>query len=167
MQLQIMPIAKTDRTWIEALLQKYWGSTQVVSRGQLHQADHLPGFVAVLWGQSVGLVTYHLVDRQCELVTINSLVERQGIGTALIDAVRVEATRANCTRLWLVTTNDNLAALRFYQKRGFSLARLHPNAVERSRQLKPEISLTGQHGIPIRDEIELEMLIQTFLQQSS
>lgn len=159
MQLRIRLIAKTDRTWIEALLHKYWGSTGVVSRGQLHQAGQLPGFVAGLWGQNVGLVTYHLVGAQCELVTLNSLVERQGIGSALVDAVRAEAARAGCTRLWLITTNDNLTALRFYQKRGFHLVRLHPNAVERSRQLKPEIPLTGQHGIPIRDEIELEMVI--------
>jgi ribosomal protein S18 acetylase RimI-like enzyme len=158
MQLQIRPIAETDQAWIEALLQKYWGSTQVVSRGRLYQADQLPGFVAVLWGQNVGLVTYHLVGRQCEVVSINSLVERQGIGTALIEAVRAEAAKSNCSRLWLITTNDNLAALRFYQKRGFSLVRLHPNAVERSRQLKLEIPLTGQHGIPIRDEIELELI---------
>jgi ribosomal protein S18 acetylase RimI-like enzyme len=157
MQLQIRPTAKIDQAWIEALLQKYWGSTQVVSRGQIHQADQLPGFVAVLWGQNVGLATYHLADRQCEIVTINSLVERQGIGTALIDAARAEAAKAHCARLWLVTTNDNLAALRFYQKRGFNLVRLHPNAVERSRQLKPDIPLIGRHGIPIRDEIELEL----------
>jgi ribosomal protein S18 acetylase RimI-like enzyme len=158
MQLQIRPITKTDQVWVVALLQKYWGSTQVVSRGQLHQADRLPGFVTVLWGQNVGLVTYHIVGRQCELVTINSLVERQGVGTALIEAVRAEAARADCIRLWLITTNDNLAALRFYQKRGFKLVQVHPNAIERSRQLKPDIPLVGEYGIPIRDEIELELM---------
>jgi ribosomal protein S18 acetylase RimI-like enzyme len=157
MQLQIRPIATTDSAWIEALLQKYWGSTQVVSRGQLHQVNQLPGFVAVLWGQNVGLATYHIVDQQCEVVTINSLVERQGIGSALIDAVKAEAAKANCTRTWLITTNDNLSALRFYQKRGFTLVQVYPNAVERSRQLKPDIPLTGQHYISIRDEIELEL----------
>jgi len=129
----------------------------VVSRGRLHHADRLPGFVAVLWGQNVGLITYHIVDRQGEVVTINSLVERQGIGTALIEAVRREAVAAECVRLWLITTNDNLPALRFYQKRGFTRVQVYPNAVERSRQLKPDIPLAGQHGIPIRDEIELEL----------
>ena len=158
MHLQIKPIAKTDDAWIEALLHQYWGSTQVVSRGQLHHADQLPGFVAELWGQNVGLVTYRIVDNQCEIVTLNSLVGRQGIGTALVEAVRREAEAANCTRLWLITTNDNLAALRFYQKRGFALVQVHRHAVERSRRLKPDIPLTGEHSIPIRDEIELEMV---------
>jgi hypothetical protein len=59
----------------------------------------------------------------------------------------------------LITTNDNTAALRFWQKRGFKLLRVHRNAVEKSRKLKPEIPLTGNDGIPIRDEIELEMML--------
>ena len=157
MQLEIKPITDTDRTWIQELLQTYWGSTWVVSRGRLHQADQLPGFVAELWGQKVGLVTYHLAGDQTEIVTLNSLVERQGAGIALAEAVRQVAQTAGCRRLWLITTNDNLTALGFYQKRGFVLVQLHPNAVEQSRQLKPEIPRIGQNGIPIRDEIELEL----------
>ena len=57
----------------------------------------------------------------------------------------------------LITTNDNLSALRFYQKRSFDMVRLYLNAVEEARKIKPEIPLTGNDGIPIRHEIELEM----------
>jgi hypothetical protein len=59
----------------------------------------------------------------------------------------------------LVTTNDNLNALRFYQKRGFVLVAVHRNALEVSRKLKPEIPLVGMDSIPLRDEIELEMMV--------
>jgi hypothetical protein len=46
--------------------------------------------------------------------------------------------------------------LRFYRRRGFRLAPLHLGAVDRSRAtLKLEISETGDHGIPLRDELEL------------
>lgn len=157
MQLEIKPITEFDRSWMQELLQSYWGSTRVVSRGRLHQADQQPGFVAELWGQKVGLVTYQLEGDQAEIVTLASLVERQGVGTALVEAVRRVAQAAGCRRLWLITTNDNLSALRFYQRRGFVLAQLHPNAIERSRRLKVDIPLIGQNGIPIRDEIELEL----------
>lgn len=72
------------------------------------------------------------------------------------------ARRAGCTRLWLVTTNDNLDALRFYQRRGFRLSRLRPGAVDLSRQtLKPEIPEVGTFGIAIRDELELELDLGT------
>jgi hypothetical protein len=67
------------------------------------------------------------------------------------------ARRQGCARLWVITTNDNVDALRFYQRRGFCLVRVHRGAVDRSRAgLKPEIPAVGAYGIPLRDEIELE-----------
>jgi len=71
--------------------------------------------------------------------------------------MKTAAAAAGCTRLWLVTTNDNVEALRFYQKQGFRLVALYPNALEASRRLEPDLPLVGRHGIPLRDEIELEM----------
>jgi ribosomal protein S18 acetylase RimI-like enzyme len=104
-------------------------------------------------------VTYNIDVNECEIVTMNSLEEGRGIGTALINTVKQTAIAAGCKRLWLITTNDNTAALHFYQRRGFVIAAVHPNAMEESRKLKPEIPLTGNDGIPIRDEIELEMML--------
>jgi ribosomal protein S18 acetylase RimI-like enzyme len=121
----------------------------------------LPGFVA-RWGKSdVGLVTYLIDGKECEIVTINAFAEGEGlgVGTALIEAVRESAAEAGCARLWLITTNDNTEAIRFYQRRGFALAAVHRNAVAASRRLKPEIPLIGLHDIPIRDEIELEIAL--------
>jgi len=62
---------------------------------------------------------------------------------------------AGCERIWLVTTNDNLEALRFYQRRGFVLSALRPRAVDEARRkLKPQISTVGEFRIPLRDEID-------------
>jgi ribosomal protein S18 acetylase RimI-like enzyme len=158
MPVEIKPVTQEDRPWIMALMREHWGSSIVVSRGQAHQPDALPGFVALQQGQRVGLITYHLDGDQCEIVSLDSLAERQGIGTLLIEAVRRAAQAAGYARLWLITTNDNVEALRFYQKRGLTLVQVHRNAVDQvSRRLKPEIPLIGNHGIPIRDELELEM----------
>jgi DNA-3-methyladenine glycosylase I len=103
------------------------------------------------------LVTYRIEGEACEIVSLDSTIETIGIGSALIQAVRDTAASAGCKRLWLVTTNDNMAALRFYQKRGFVLVAVHRNALDESRRLKPEIPLVGIDGIPLRDEIELEL----------
>jgi ribosomal protein S18 acetylase RimI-like enzyme len=92
-------------------------------------------------------------------VTIDSDKPSIGVGTVLIDAVKEIARQAGCSRLWLITTNDNMNALRFYQKRGFVLVAVHRNALEQSRKLKPEIPLIGDDEIPLRDEIELEMML--------
>ncbi|MFP3471139.1 GNAT family N-acetyltransferase, partial [Micrococcus sp. SIMBA_144] len=66
---------------------------------------------------------------------------------------------SGCSRITLITTNDNLAALKFYQKRGFVMTAIHRNAVEKARKIKPEIPLIGNDGIPIRDEIQLEKAV--------
>jgi GNAT superfamily N-acetyltransferase len=155
----IQPIDDRRRQWANRLLVQRWGSTNVVSRGVLHQADRLPGFVALLEGSLVGLVTYHVSGEECEIVTLDSTFEGIGIGSALIQSVRQAAIEAGCRRLWLITTNDNLPALHFYQMRDFHLVAVYPNALERSRQLKPEIPMLGLDGTPLRDEIELEIML--------
>jgi GNAT superfamily N-acetyltransferase len=155
----ILPFGADHHQWAADLLRQAWGSSLVVSRGRVHDALLLSGFVAVMDGRPVGLVTYRLAENECELVTINSLWPGAGIGSALLQAVREAAQKAGCRRLWLITTNDNLEALRFYQVKGFSLVAVHRNALDETRRLKPGIPRVGQHGIPLRDEVELEMVL--------
>jgi ribosomal protein S18 acetylase RimI-like enzyme len=156
---QIRPLSKDDRTWVSSLLKEWWAGPRVVTRGKIHYADKLPGFIAVLEGKPAGLVTYNIDGKDCEITSMNSLAEGKGVGSALVDVLKNMAVSKDCKRLWLITTNDNTAALRFWQKRGFRLAAVYPNAIEQSRRLKPEIPLTGNDGIEIRDEIELEMIL--------
>ena len=148
-----------DRGWIVGLLTEHWGSTQIVTRGRLHQADELPGFMAFQGDDPVGLITYRIDGRECEIISLNSLREGIGIGTALLNAVREAAVSAGCRRFWMITTNDNQRAIRFYQKYGFTIAAIHRNALEQSRKLKPSIPLTGIDGIPLKDEIEMEIFL--------
>lgn len=155
--LTVRPIQTADLPWLRRVLIESWGAVQVVARGRVHQADALPAFVAVRAGQPLGLATYCVAGPACELVTLDSLARGTGVGTALVAAVAAAARDAGCRRLWLITTNDNLTALRFYQKRGFVLVALHRDALAESRRLKPSIPLVGLDGIPLRDELELEL----------
>jgi ribosomal protein S18 acetylase RimI-like enzyme len=93
-------------------------------------------------------------------VTIDAFERRRGAGTALLEAVVADARAEGASRLWLITTNDNLDSLRFYQRRGFRLAAMHPGAVDDARRLKPTIPQRGEHGISIHDEIELELVLR-------
>jgi len=156
---QIRPVNNDDKKWVVNLMQEWWAGPEIVTHGKPHRADKLPGFIAVHQGKRAGLITYCLEGQDCEIVTMNSLAERTGIGTALVDAVKSAAVLKKCQKLRLITTNDNTAALRFWQKRGFHIAAVRPNAMEEYRKLKPEIPLTGNDGIPIRDEIALEMVL--------
>jgi ribosomal protein S18 acetylase RimI-like enzyme len=159
MSFKIQPFTKEHKAWATALLIEHWGSARSVSRGRIYQANDLPGFVAVEDGKPVGLATYKVTGNKCEITTMNSLAEGKGVGSALVEAVKKAAFEEGCQQLWLVTTNDNTRALRFWQRRGFTIAAVHVNALEQSRKLKPEIPVIGNDGIPIRDEIELERKI--------
>ena len=154
---ELRPVDSNDVEEVATFMLQNWGSRRVVSRGRMYYPEKLPGFIATIEGKLVGLLTYEIRNTECEVVTINSVSEKLGIGSGLLEAVRKMAVSARCKRLWLITTNDNLQALRFYQKRGFRLATLYPNQIEKSRLLKPEIPLKGIDGIPLRDEIELEI----------
>jgi ribosomal protein S18 acetylase RimI-like enzyme len=159
--VRILPLKKNYRHWARDILNESWGAPLVVSRGRLHDASKLPGYVAVQGAEPVGLTTYHIVRDECELVTLNSLRPKLGIGSALVAAVKEKAVNAGCRRVWLITTNDNSPAIRFYQQRGFRLVALHIDALEESRRLKPQIPLVGEDGIPIRDELEFEIILQS------
>jgi GNAT superfamily N-acetyltransferase len=161
----IQPLIIADREWVSQFMFEHRGSNKVVSRGVVYYPRDLPGFVALYESEKVGLVTYNITGTNCEIVTINSIRLFSGVGTALIEAVRDIALKSGCKRLWLITTNDNMNALRFYQKRGFVLVAIHRDALDISRKLKPEISLIGNDGIPLRDEIELEMILNDTVSQ--
>jgi DNA-3-methyladenine glycosylase I len=146
----------TDRAWLARFVRAHWGDPGVVSRGRLRTGEELSAFRAVNDSGIAGVVSWCRDGGAFELVTIDSERRGEGVGTLLVDAIVSQARRDRARRLWLITTNDNLDALRFYQRRGWHLAALHVGAVAESRRLKPSIPETGAYGIPIRDEIELE-----------
>jgi GNAT superfamily N-acetyltransferase len=156
-KVQIQALRDGDRGWVATLLQSHWGSVRIASRGQIHEADQLPGFVAWQGDEPVGLLTYSLEGPSCEIVSLDSLVEGIGVGTALIGAAKAQAIGSGCKRLWLITTNDNTPAMDFYRRRGFTMVAIHKDAVATARKTQPEIPETGYGGIPIRDEVEFEL----------
>jgi GNAT superfamily N-acetyltransferase len=157
--VKVRPRETADLGAAQAFLARH-NSLRAARLGELvHPLDH-PALVAeAAGGQLLGVLTYVPGTdwRQCEILTLHADEQWRGAGTALIEAAGHLARRQGCTRLWVITTNDNVDALRFYQRRGFCLVTVHRGAVDRSRAtLKPEIPAVGAYGIPLRDEIELE-----------
>jgi len=148
--INVTPLTPTDRAWMASRADELWGGQHVISRGAAHKVSGLPGFIARIGDDRAGVATYRLEEDACELVTIDALRQHCGIGTALLHAIDEAAGNR---RLWLITTNDNIDAIRFYQRRGFVLTAVYPGEIEESRKLKPQIPRVGNYGIPIRDEL--------------
>lgn len=159
MNFTIHKITEKEKDWVLEVTRK-WGADFVVSRGRKIYPTEIEGFLAIADnGERIGIVTYEIIDNQCEVVTLDAFNKFQGIGTALLETVINEMKEKPVTRLWLITTNDNLDAVRFYQCRGWIMCNVHVNALENSRKIKPSIPVIGQYGIPMRDEIEFEILL--------
>ena len=153
--MEVRPVGSDDRAWVEEVLVRRWGSTDIASCRGTHAAAALPALLAEVDGERVGLLTHHEADGQLEVVTLDALVGSIGVGTALLYRARELASEHGCSRVWLVTSNDNLRALRFYQRRGFHLVALHVGGVDTARAIKPAIPTVGLDDIPVHDEIEL------------
>ena len=141
--------------WVER-----WGGEEMITRGNIYRPEQLDGFVIEDGKEWLGLLTFYVEDNECEVTSLDSLREGQGVGTELMDAVVEEARKQDRKRLFLVTTNENMHALRFYQKRGFELVTIYRGSVIESRKVKPSIPLIGFDDIPLRDEIELELSLK-------
>jgi ribosomal protein S18 acetylase RimI-like enzyme len=151
--IEVRPLREDERGWVRSTVRERWSSEIVVAHGVVYEPARLPGFVAEEEGAPVGLLTYVLEGDACEIVTIDALEEGRGIGSALLGAVKGLGAR----RLWLITTNDNVHAQRFYERQGFTLVAVDEGAIDRARRAKPEIPLVGNDGIEIHDELEYEL----------
>ena len=150
----VRELTADDRGWADAALEEV-GGRWLARRGELVDADARPGLVAVLHGEPAGLLLYDdaAAAAEVELLALATPVRGTGVGTALVEAL---VGRFPDRVIWVVTTNDNTDALRFYQRRGFRLRDVRIGAIDEARRtIKPAITETGDHGIPIHDELEL------------
>jgi ribosomal protein S18 acetylase RimI-like enzyme len=158
--INLRPKMETDIPWLRAHLAEEWGGEPVLVRKHAYFPSELPGFVAVMEGpgrkELVGEVTYSIEKHVCEIVTLSSLHEQMGIGSALFNYVETIARAEGCRRLQLITTTDNLNAIGFYQKRGMRIVAVYPDALEDVRKQKPHIPRIGMNDIPLLDELRLE-----------
>jgi GNAT superfamily N-acetyltransferase len=157
--VSVRPLGDEDTGWAAAIMTDEWGSVLVARKGELLDASVLPGFVAEVGGSRTGLVVVAARGRDYEVVSLSATSEGLGIGSALLQRCVEDARSRGCRRVWLITTNDNVRAIGFYQRFGMDLVALHRHGVERSRQVKPSIPLVAASGIAIAHELEFELLL--------
>jgi len=151
----VTTLTDDDRIWVKERTELLFGGDFVVSRDEVHDPHRLPGFIATEGPERIGLATYKIDGDACELVSIDSLCQFMGVGTMLLERVEEVAREAGCTHLWAITTNDNIDAQRFFQKRDFVISAVRLGSMAKIRLLKPNVPREGYYGIAVRDEIEM------------
>jgi len=153
MPVIIRPTEDRDHADVHQLLVNRWTAAEIMLDNEMIDASRLPGYVAYDGDELVGLVTLIKRDGEWEIVTLDSLNRWGGVGSQLLDAVVSEARANNIPRLTVRTSNDNLDAFRFYQRRGFRLEAVAPGVIDQEREVKPSIPLRGDYGIELHDEV--------------
>ncbi len=151
-----------ENALVAEFLTTHWVSEKIVTRGKITDASRISRIVGFDEnGSLIGLATFSICDedKSCELLSINAEVKRKGIGTRMLQSLEKVAKEQGVKRIWLITTNDNFEAAAFYIMNGYRLVNVHKNALDLSRQLKPQIPTIGKYGIPMQDEWEFEKVI--------
>jgi N-acetylglutamate synthase-like GNAT family acetyltransferase len=157
MEYSIREKLESDNAWLSDYLKNNWGSCILVTQGKVYKSEDLEGYIAESNYEVVGVGLYAISNNGCEIVLLESIVKMQGIGTRILRSIKQKAEIMSCDILWLITTNDNISAIKYYEKMGFEITAIYKDAILESRKIKPEIPLIGNNGIEIKDEIKLEM----------
>ncbi len=157
--LKMRSATKDDSNWLQEIMEKEWGGLPLVIRGKKYYPHSLEGIIAENDKGIAGFLFYEIQNHDCEIIVFEVFDKFKGAGTLMLDKLKETAKNKNCKRIYLMTTNDNLDAFRFYQRRGFNICGIHIDSVKVSRKIKPTIGMVGDHGIPVRDEIDLEFLL--------
>lgn len=155
-----------DREEVRGFTERHWHAPFVMSSGRKFYPHQERGFIERREGDIVGLLTYRIEGECMQLLTLNSLLEGQGIGSSLLLSAIEAARESSCREVKLITTNDALRAIGLYQRLGFRMVAVNVGVVDEARKIKPEIPTVGERGIPIHDEIALRLTIKPYLDEN-
>jgi GNAT superfamily N-acetyltransferase len=152
--VMVREATESDRAAARALFDQDFGRTKIVAYGEVMDIDQMPALVAIMHDAPSGALAYRLLGDALHIVALatDPMWQRAGVGGHLIAEAELLARRLNLSRLVVSTTNDNLPALYFYQRKAFRLTELIPDSVITHTHRM----VAGFAGIPARDEIRLE-----------
>lgn len=157
--MKIKKITDKDKAWLKKVSLEEYGGEFCVFLGRKFYMEDLEGFYLGDESKRLGLITYEIRDHLCEIMTLNAFIKFRGTGSKLLKKIIEKAKNRNCNKIIVRTTNDNLDAIRFYQRRNFKIVKIYKNALDQDRKLKKSIPKIGDYKIPMQDAIELEFLL--------
>ena len=149
--VEIRALQADDEARAERLIEAELGNRTQARLDELVDVLAFPGFGAWTGEHLVGVATYH--GDELAALAVDRAHRGRGVGAALVEAVADVLAQQNVRTMWLVTTNDNLDAMRLYQRHGFRLTEVRRGGVDAARALKPVIPVVGEHGIEMHDEL--------------
>jgi len=146
--------APEDREPSLALFRHDFGRAAIVAFGEVMTLENHPAIVAEMKGELAGALAYRLQPGAFQIIALatDPMWQRSGVASHLVGEAELLTRRHGLSRLVFATTNDNLPALYFYQRRGWTITEVAAGAMI----TRSPAAHVGFAGIPVRDEIRLE-----------
>jgi ribosomal protein S18 acetylase RimI-like enzyme len=147
-----------ERKKIREIVQRFWGEEEQLTFDRKFIVAELPTYLAKAGNIIIGFASYAEVNDAIIIVALGVLPQYQNaaVGKSLIERVEAEAKGLQKKKLLVSTSNDELPALAFYQSLGFQIYEVKPNVIAQ----KHGKILKGIGGLPVRDELRLQKLLQ-------
>jgi ribosomal protein S18 acetylase RimI-like enzyme len=148
----------TDYTRLQELAQHFWGETDVECFDRHYDVLKLPAFVGLSDGEVAGLLSYAIEEDRMVVVmlAVAPLCQGRDLGSRLLASAVREAEQGALSRVVVATSNDDLPALALYQRAGFAITEVITGRLVEHHGRVEE----GFSGIPVRDEIRLDLLLR-------
>jgi ribosomal protein S18 acetylase RimI-like enzyme len=147
-----------EKQKIREFVKRFWKEEEQLTFNRKFIVAELPAYLAKSGSDVIGFVSFAELRDAIIIVALGILPKYQNarVGKSLIEKVETEAKRLGKKKLLVSTSNDDLPALAFYQSLGFQIYEVKPNVIAE----KHGMVLKGIGGLPIRDEIRLQKLLQ-------
>jgi ribosomal protein S18 acetylase RimI-like enzyme len=159
-RLDLPPVLTREATAAEQdaaleLFRRDFGRTSIASFGEVIPLSETSTIVAEMQGDVSGALAWRPRENALQIVALATepMWQRSGVGGHLVAEAEVVARRTGATRVVLATTNDNLPALYFYQRRGYRITDVVRDAWRDHAELTIGV---GFASIPVLDELRLE-----------
>ncbi|RPJ75989.1 MAG: GNAT family N-acetyltransferase, partial [Acidobacteria bacterium] len=123
--------APEDREDTLALFRRDFGRAAIVAFGEVMTLEKHPAIVAEVRSEVAGALAYRLLPEALHVVALatDPMWQRSGVASHLVAEAEVLARHHGLRRLVFATTNDNLPAPYFYQRRGWTITAVVPGAM--------------------------------------
>ena len=144
-----------DQAGIIELFERDFGYTNIVAFGEEVVLGDAPSLAAWMKGELAGALAYRLLTDGLLILALatDAMWQRSGVGGHLVAEAESLPRARGLARVLVSTTNDNLPALYFYQRRDYHITEVVSGGL--LAHIK-EGGSVGFGGIPLRDEIRME-----------
>ena len=153
--VMVRPAEPRDQKRVQDLFISDFGHLTIVAFGEEMHADREEALVADMHGEIGGALAWRRFDQAVHIVALatDPLWQRAGVGGYLVAEAELLARREGLGRVITAPSNDNLPSLYFFQRHGYRVTAVVPDAFARVSKVP---SAPGFAGIPVLDEIRLE-----------